>query len=287
MTIPKYYQNDFYSFFLRAFESLNPGQNLDDIWHIRYLADKLNEVSNQDSCNLIINIPPRSLKSTMISVAWPAWLLGNHPATRIIVASYSQKISNKFSLDTRNLINERWFKDLYPELQLKKDQNEKCKFSTSSHGFRLATSTGGSITGEGADILILDDPHHPKEIFSKTLREKTIDWYEQVFSTRLNNRTKGKIILVMQRLHAQDLAGHLIEKNGYDLINLPIYFSEQQLYNTLEAEKMVKKGEILNPTRFDVAAIESLKADLGKSAFSAQYLGKSAQETGNIINYKL
>ena len=280
-----HYHDDFYSFFVMAFEALNPGQKLDDIWHIRYLADILTDLDQANLNKLIINIPPRNLKSTLISVAWPAWLLGKNPQIRIIVASYSQKLSNKFSIDTRAMLEQVWFREIFPNLILRKDQNEKYKFTTTAHGFRLATSTGGTITGEGADILILDDPHNPKEIFSKYLRQKTIEWYEQIFSTRLNNRKNGKIILVMQRLHSQDLCAHLIQKGGYDLINIPIINNEAKIYQFLESKKYVAKDELLNSHRFDDKVITSLRTDLGDSAFSAQYLGNPQAEHGNILHY--
>jgi len=270
-----------------AFQSLNPGIVLHDTWHIRYLSEVLCYLDGMESKFLIISIPPRNLKSTLISVIWPAWLMGKDPTKRIIAASYSQKLSNKLSLDCRFMITQKWYRDIFPELVVSKDQNEKHKFTTTSHGFRLATSTNGTITGEGGDILILDDPHNPKEIFSSKLRYRTIRWFEQIFSSRLNNRKTGKIVIVMQRLHSEDLAGYLIEKGGYDSINIPIISDEKAIIECGEIKKTFAKGELLDENRFNHAIIETLKSQLGDVSFSAQYLGKPLAMSGNIIKKEL
>ena len=107
---------------------------------------------------MIINIPPRNLKSICVSVAWPAWILGNDPSKRIIVASYCEALSIKHSLDCKLVMNSKWYKKLFPNTKISRSMNTKKKFVTTKNGFRLATSVGGYVTGEGADVLIIDDP---------------------------------------------------------------------------------------------------------------------------------
>jgi len=275
--------DEFFWFASFAFRSLNPGLTLNRAWHLRYIADILTQLESGQQRSVIINIPPRNLKSTLISVIWPAWLLGRDPSKRIIVASYSQKLSNKLSIDSRFITIQPWFKEVFPDFAIAQDQNEKHKFMTNKHGFRMAVSTGGMLTGEGGDVLILDDPHNPKEIFSDKLRNKTINWFEQVFLSRLNNQKKGKILLVMQRLHFRDLAGHLIEKGGYELINFPIIFNQEEKFMFNGLSKTIAKGDLLDAHRFDHSTIERLKEHLGEVAFSAQYLGMPVAMSGNFI----
>lgn len=206
-------RQDFSSFITKVFYTINPRATYYHNWHIDLIADYLEHVRNGHIKRLIINIPPRNLKSICTSVAWPAFLLGKNPTTRIMVASYSSILSIKHSLDCRMIMQSKWYRQLFPQTILSKKHNLKSKFLTSLNGFRFATSVGGSTTGEGADILIIDDPHNPTQINSVKLRNKTICWYEQTFVSRLNNPNKGAIILVMQRLHLDDLAGYLLN-NG-------------------------------------------------------------------------
>jgi len=143
------------------------------------------------------------LKSVCISVAWPAWLLAHDPTKRILAASYSQTLSVKHWLDCRFVLSSDWYNQIFPKTTLSKNHNQKSKFLTTLNGFRFATSVGGSVTSEGGDFLILDAPHNPSHINSPKLRIKAIEWFDQTFLTRLNDKSKGAVIVVMQRLHAE------------------------------------------------------------------------------------
>lgn len=149
---------------------------------------------------LIINMPPRYMKSIAVSVAWPAWLLGRRPQSKIIVASYSAALSLKHSLDCRHVVQSDWYRRVFPAVELAADQNQKHRFSTTRRGFRLATSIGGTVTGEGGDVLIVDDPHDPRRANSARLRQAALDWFDQTFSSRLDDKRRGVIVVVMQRL---------------------------------------------------------------------------------------
>ena len=160
----------------------------------------------------MINIPPRYLKSVICSVAFPAWVMGRNPTKRIIVASYSKILATKHSQDTRLIMQSKWYKKNFPRTIIAEGMNEKNKFCTTENGFRFATSTGGTLTGEGGDILIVDDPHNPMHVFKKNTRNKVINWFSSVFSSRLNNKKTGSIMIVMQRLHEEDLCGYLLNE---------------------------------------------------------------------------
>ena len=160
-------RNNLPCFIHKSFQTINPNCHYDHNWHIDLICDYLNEVEKGNIKRLIINIPPRTLKSVCITVAWPAWLLGQNSKLRIIAASYAQNISIKHSLDCRFIIESEWYKNIFPNTLISKKENRKSKFITTDFGMRFATSVGGSVTGEGGDILILDDPHNPNQINSK------------------------------------------------------------------------------------------------------------------------
>lgn len=222
-----------FSFFVsQAFATVSPGTPYLSNWHIDLIASKLADIENGKINRLIINIPPRYLKSICVSVAWPAWLMGHNPSNRIMASSYSQTLSNKHSQDCRLIMQSDWYKELFPATQIKKGENQKSKFVTTQRGYRFATSTGGTATGEGGDILIADDPQNPNKINSKKYRQATIEWFEQTFISRLNDKKKGAIVIIMQRLHEDDLCGYLLKnkKKQWDLLKLPAYTEQKISY---------------------------------------------------------
>ena len=214
-------RGDFASFIKQSFYSVNPATKYLHNWHIDLIAEYLNACEQGEIKRLIINIPPRSLKSIAVSVAWPAWLLGHDPSRRIIAASYSQNLSLKHSLDSRLVMNSAWYKKIFPSVKIASDQNEKAKFVTTKRGFRIATSVGGAITGEGGNFLIVDDAHNPINIMSEVQRQSTLDWFDQTFASRLDDKRQGVFVVVMQRLHEGDLCGHLLNKGGWEHLKLP------------------------------------------------------------------
>ena len=184
-------RKDFISFLQKSFYTIHPSGNFYNNWHISLISDYLAEVEKNNIKRLIINIPPRNLKSICISVAWPAWILGHMPEKKIIVTSYSLQLGVKHSIDCKMIISSSWYKKIFPGTKISKSLNTKSKFLTTQNGFRMSTSVGGSLTGEGADILIVDDPHNPTYIKSKKIREKVTSWYENTFLSRLNNPQEG------------------------------------------------------------------------------------------------
>lgn len=254
-------------------------------WHIDAIAKALNEVQRGNIKRLVINIPPRHLKSFCISVAFPAWILGQDPSKRIVVASYSEKLALKHSLDCRNLMQNSWFHRIFPRCILSREQNEKYKFSTTKNGYRFATSVGGTLTGEGGDILIIDDPHSPQQVLSKKYRDRTIDWYRNTFSSRLNDRKNGAIIVVMQRLHRDDLTGYLMDrgKQNWFHLCLPAIFEENKVLEIGNFKKQIGVGELLFPERENTKELEQLKNDMGSYFFNAQYQQKPSVSDGGMI----
>jgi predicted phage terminase large subunit-like protein len=273
-------------FFIKeAFPIVNPGAEFLDNWHIDLISEYLESITKCEIKRLIINIPPRSLKSICISVCWPAWLLGTDPTRRIICASYSQNLSNKLSLDCRHLMRSNWFSNIFPDTTIAGDQNQKNKFLTKHRGFRLATSVGGTITGEGGNFLILDDPHNAIDVNSSKKRENAICWFQQSFSSRLDNKKTGVIIIIMQRLHIGDLTGFLLEKQptNWHLLNIPAISADDIYYEINGFKYFFKKNHFLHPAREGVAEIHRAKNELGSSAFAAQYLQNPIAEDGGMV----
>ena len=282
-------------YFLRkAFAILNPSAKLKWNWHLDYLCDILEEVACGKIKRLIINIPPRYLKSVICSVCFPAWLLGKNPKKRIIVASYSKALAIKHSTDTRRLMMSRWYVKNFPKTKIANGENEKNKFCTTDNGFRFATSVNGTLTGEGGDVLIVDDPHNPVNIHSKISRKRTINWFSSVFMSRLNNKNEGSVVIVMQRLHTDDLVGYLLEKENqknnknqqkeWFLVSLPaIAESEYDYFLFNKFYKKRKIGDVLHPTMESFETLMKIKADLGEYNFEAQYQQQPVALSGNMI----
>ena len=280
------YINSLNYFIERSFYIINQGQKFINNWHIGAISEALNEVYNGNIKRLLINMPPRYLKSICVSVAFPAWVLAKDPTKRIIVASYSEKLAIKHSTDCRLILESSWYKRVFNNTILSRTQNQKYKFSTTQNGYRFATSVGGTLTGEGGDILIIDDPHNPQNVLSEKQRDKVLKWYDNTFSSRLNNKKNGAIIVVMQRLHENDLSGHLLEKGGWIHLNLPAIFEEETTINIGNFTKIIKKGELLFEKREGKEEIERIRKDMGEYVFNCQYQQKPMTENSGIFSKK-
>lgn len=274
-------------FLQKAFSIINPATKIKWNWHLGYLCDTLEEVAKGNIKRLMINIPPRYLKSVICSVSFPAWLLGKDPTKRIIVASYSKILAQKHSQDTRIIMQSKWYKKNFPNTIIADGMNEKDKFCTTENGFRFATSVNGTLTGEGGDILIVDDPHNPVNIYNKRNRKKTINWFTGVFSSRLNNKNTGAIIVIMQRLHVEDLAGYILSKNennDWFVINLPAIAEEEQKYYLFnKLYKTRKIGDILHSSMEQKTTLQKTRQELGEYNFEAQYQQNPVSLDGNMI----
>jgi len=281
-------RNDFPCFIRKTFQTINPGIAYEHNWHIDLICDYLNAIERGEIKRLIINIPPRTLKSVCVSVAWPAWLLGHNSKIRIIAASYAQNISIKHSLDCRFVMESPWYKEIFEETRLSKKENRKTKFITTNFGMRFASSVGGSITGEGGDILIIDDPNNPAQIASEKIRKKTIEWYEQTFVSRLNNKSEGAIIIIMQRLHHNDLCGYLEKNhpNGWEILKIPALADSRISYNIGNKNYIMEEDETIHKERDKKEYLIKLSNEIGYDNFAAQYLQKPVDNFISILSLK-
>lgn len=276
-------REDFTAFLQRSFLTLHPAEAYLPNWHIDAMAEYLEACRHREITRLIINLPPRALKSLTVSVAWPAFLLGQNPSERIMAASYSAKLSQKHSQDCRHILQSPWYGDVFPNTRLSPSQNEKHKFSTCAHGHRIATSVGGTATGEGGNFLILDDPQNPSHMQGESGRRHAREWFDHTFSSRLDDKRRGVIVLVMQRLHADDLTGHLLEKGGWEHLCLPAV-AERAAHISLNGKSWQRaEGEALHPAREDEGMIRRAQRELGSLAFAAQYQQAPLPEEGHML----
>jgi hypothetical protein len=212
-------RSDFGVFVEKSFETLNPSIPFLSNWHIDALNHRAQRIKDQTCNRLIINLPPRTLKSMIFSVALPAYLLGKDPTRRIICASYSDTIAVKLANDFRSLLNAPWYARAFGVPDLTKDTETET--TTSVGGFRLTTSVGGSLTGRGGNLIIIDDPLNASDAASKASRDRVNDWFRTSVLSRLDDPKRGAIIVVMQRLHVEDLSGILLANGGWTHLCLP------------------------------------------------------------------
>lgn len=277
-------RSDFSYFIRKVFNTVSPGDEYLHNWHIEAIAYQLKRVIEGETRRLIITIPPRHLKSISASVALPAYLMGHDPTQRTICVSYAQDLATQFSLDTRRVMESDWYRECFPNTRLSKHKNTQDLIQLTKGGSRRATSVGGTLTGVGGDILIIDDPHKADEAESDAKRQKTVDWYPQTASTRLNDPSTGKIILVQQRFHEQDLAGTLLEAGGWEHLNLPaIAESEENIAIGPDAFHHRLVGDALHPERMSKEELEQKAKEMGKRAFAGQYQQRPAPADGDII----
>jgi hypothetical protein len=213
-------RQDFCSFVQRCFYELNPRTAFLWNWHIEVLAAKLADCFRHTIRRLIITIPPRRLKSLCASIALPAWWLGHDPAAQILCISYGQELADKHARDCRAVMTSAFYQRLFPT-HLSPQKQSVQEFVTTRQGFRFATSVGGVLTGRGGDIVIIDDPLKPDEALSDTQRRAVNEWYDHTLVSRLNDKRAGCIILIMQRLHQDDLVGHVLEQEPWEVISFP------------------------------------------------------------------
>ena len=280
-------RQDLTSFNQKVFYTVAPARRYQHNWHLDVIAWHLAQCLEGEIRRLIITVPPRHLKSICASVAFPAWALGHDPSRRIIAASYSAELARKHALDCRAVMEAEWYRRVFPRTRLHPDKNTELEFMTTARGFRLATSVGGSLTGRGGNLIIIDDPLKPADATSEVKREAVKQWYDGTLYSRLDRKLDDVIILIMQRLHADDLAGHVLEQEPWTHINIPAIAEAPQRFQ-IGSDQFVERrtGDVLDPEREPRATLEHIKATLGTYHFSAQYQQCPVPPGGAMIQWE-
>ncbi|OAN99200.1 hypothetical protein A8B75_19310 [Sphingomonadales bacterium EhC05] len=280
----KHAQDDFYTFARLLFPEFSPSDQFAPGWHIQAICYNLQNSFEGKSDRLIVCLPPRSLKTYLVSIAFPAWVLGKQPSAQFICASYSQALAETFSRETLRIMQSARYARVFPNLKLNPKKISATEITTVNNGGRLATSVGGTLTGRGADYFIIDDPLKAEDAHSEVARNACIDWFRNTASSRLNNPKTGRFLLVAQRLHQEDLAGVLEENSDWEKLVLPmIEWEDREVaignQNTIKRQS----GQILQPSRVGNEELQSIRNLLGTQLFEAQYNQRPLPPGGAIF----
>lgn len=308
------YEEDLLTFFRDAWKFIVGAKPYTPGWHLQAIAEHLEAVTRGDVPRLIINIPPRMTKSSLVSVAWPAWtwalpqvkspegvlteyLAG--PQVQFLSSSYGTQLSKRDTNRTRRLINSSWYQQLWGDrFHLLDDQNAKDRYDNDKGGYRLAVSEKSGLTGEGGDIILIDDPHNAVDVDSELKRESTIEWWDEAMSTRLNDQDVGAYVIIMQRLYENDLTGHILSQNHgeYTHLMLPMEYDPRRHCTTsvpwvspvtgrVEAfsDPRTEEGELLCPARISERALSALKVKLGPFGVAGQLQQAPTPRGGAIL----
>jgi predicted phage terminase large subunit-like protein len=280
-------RTDFTVFLEKTFYTVSPGQIFHPNWHLDAISYALQRVVRGETKRLIILVPPRNLKSIAASVALPAYLLGQDPTQRLICVSYSSDLANKHARDCRAVMMAPWYQAVFPRTRLDPSKNAEAEFATTQRGFRLSTSTGGTLTGRGGNVLIIDDPLKPADAHSDLRRQDCQKWFTNTLLSRLDDKVHGAIIVVMQRLHLDDLAGYLMAQGGWEVLILPAIAETPQIIPVGPGRVHHRSmGEVLHPARESLAVLDQLRAEMGSYDFSAQYQQAPVPSGGNMIRWE-
>ncbi len=265
-------RTDLPSFTAKCFATLEAGRAFHSNWHIGHIGWQLSRVRSGEVKRLALTMPPRHLKSICVTVAYTAWAMGHDPSLRIITVSYSDELAKIHATAFRTVVESNWYRSLFPQFEI--HRAIQTEVTTTQRGFRYAGSVGGSILGRGADLIIVDDPIKAQAALSVAERRKVAEFYDNTLYTRLNDRGRGAIVIVMQRLHQDDLVGDVLSQEPWELVTIPAIETEDRDYRIGLASQEVHHrhaGDVIDPRREDRQALEQPRRTLGSMNFAAQY----------------
>ena len=278
-------REDLSAFVEKVFATIDPGTCFVDSWLVAAITEALRRIRTGESKRLFINVPPRSGKSTVVTIAFTAFLLGHDPRKRIICVSHSEALAKAHAAAFRTLVNSPWYRALFPRFAIQRGGDRDNETVTTEGGYRYATSLAGSIMGRGAGLIIGDDVMSPDAALSEAVRvRETNQWIAH--RTRLNNKAEDAIVLVMQRLHQRDLIGHVQDSETWDSLVVPATAPEPAVYTTGPRPTDIyrrARGEVLHPTREPQHVLDATQRAIGSTAFSAQYQQDPQPPGGHTI----
>ena len=271
-------------FVQRAWHVLEPGV-LHWGWHQQAICEHLEAQARGEIRDLIINVPPRSSKSSITSIALPAWMWANDPSERFVCSSYSQSLSLDLGLQQRRLVESDWYRTRFPHVRIAPDAAAKAKFDTTRQGFRISTSTGGTVTGKGGGWILADDPHSTKKGESAADRKNVITHWRQTLSNRGNDAKSVRRTIIMQRVHEADLSGELLSDGGWEHLCIPQEFEDTKRRATGIGwtDPRTEEGELLQPDRMGPKEVAQAKLDMGPYAYAGQHQQRPAPMEGGIF----
>jgi predicted phage terminase large subunit-like protein len=278
---------DFRAFVEYVFGLLRPGTLFKPNWHIDAMAHKVSQVASGEVKRLVITVPPRHLKSIIASVALPAWYLGHNPSERVVCVSYSAELAKTHANDFRRVVTDPRYQAVFPKMRLARETDSE--IHTTLRGRRYATSIQGTLTGKGGNLFIIDDPLKPSDALSDVSRQRVIDWFGSTLSTRPDDKQTARIMVVMQRIHVDDLVGHLLYSDaGYEVLSLPAVAQSTTTYDLGYGRTHTREqGDLLHPAHEPAEVLRDIKKNMGSMLFSAQYQQAPEPAGGKIIKRKM
>ncbi len=315
----------FAEFCRQAWHVVEPATRLVWNWHIDALCEHLEAVSAGQIQDLLVNVPPGTMKSLTTSVFWPAWVWTRRPSWRVNYWSYADEVSIRDSVKCRTLIRSNWYRKHFirDEWKLSADQDTKHLFQNTRFGFRGALSIGGATTGLRGDTIVIDDPLNAQEQDSKAARDAVLVAWDQGIANRLNDMQTGSRVVIMQRLHEEDLSGHLLRQGGWEHLLLPSEFdpkrrsvtyirknplplpspptcpadvagTEPDLESQMRSDEPSERvkffedprrdpGELLFPAKFPASVLAGEKTRMGSSGYAGQHQQRPAPPEGIIF----
>jgi predicted phage terminase large subunit-like protein len=271
-------------FLMRVFRELHAdAPPLILAWYLKAICHALTDACDTPGSRLVITVPPRHLKSVAASVALTAWLLGRDPTRRIMVATYSQDLARLHAGQCRQIMQTEWYRKLFPRTQIADDGNRVLELKTTLGGGRKAVSVGGTVTGHGADIIIVDDCLKAEDARSDAMRGEVKAWFDGTLATRLNTPGGGAVISISQRLHEDDLPAHLLDK-GYEHLCLPaIAERDEEIAIGVNRLRRRRVGDLLDRPGHTRESLERERRNLGPQVFSSQFQQNPVAPEGNLI----
>jgi predicted phage terminase large subunit-like protein len=277
---------DFPTFIHMVFQTVVGGQQYLPNWHVLAMAHYLRRCVTGEIRRLVINLPPRNLKSICASVALPAWILAHDPTKRIICLSYSSELAAKHSRECKAVIESNWYRRVFAT-RISCEKNTETNFQTTRGGFRFATSVGGTLTGIGGNVVVVDDPLSSGDAYSEAKRTGTNEWFDSVVYSRLDDKREGIIIVVSQRQHVDDLTGHVLQSGSWNQLILPAIAEVEERIQIGPGRFHIRRpGDLLHEEREPRAVLEQMKAESGSHKFAAQYQQCPTPEDGEIIKWQ-
>jgi hypothetical protein len=258
---------------------------------VHIFADNRNKNEKSEYKRVIMNLPPRHYKSLVANVIFSSWMIGQDSSSRIIIASHNRRLSMNHLSDIKDIIcNSSAFIEQFPNIKIHKKNNRSSDFKVDGGGFILAVSIASGAIGFGADFIIVDDPHNPSDIYSHKRLKSTNQSLKYNLFSRLNNFKTSSMLVLMQRLHVDDLTGSLLKSGNWKQISIPLISEEKRIFKIFNEEIEIEKDEILNDEIFDHDLIKELKSEIGVENFNAQYqqspsISDTAMITEDMIEY--
>jgi len=279
-------RENLHQFVWGAFDVLHDGgTSYIDNWHVRAMTHRLQRCVSLESRFLLITLPPRYLKTICASIATPAFILGHNPHAKVIITTYAADLSNQIMLGLRRLIASRYYQELFPQVQIRVSGPDLLTPQTG--GIRV-TSIGGSVTGFGADYIIIDDPMKALDATSEAERQRVRDYISGSLLSRFNNKARGCLIAIQQRLHEEDAAAHLLSLGCFEHLNLPAIAVEDEIVMIGDGTVHQRRvGDVLFPQNESRETLDMYRRAMGSQVFELQYQQNPVSDGGGQLDWSI